>query len=614
MSNPAVLDLFQTLDSTKGRYIFGGLKDQFGFSVSGIGDINGDDINDFAIGARYASSGAKDSAGNIIDDKVGKTYVIFGGNKGLGSGNSIDLNALNGTNGFVINGTQANERVGQAVSSAGDFNGDGIDDLIVGSYARNIFEFTNPTTNQKETLFSDGRTYVIFGKKGGFSPSLNLNEITAEKEYQTGLKETQNVDYTKGFSIRSFFGNEQQGLVGFSVSPAGDIDKDGFDDLIIGAPGPNSTFGSNSTLPGEAWIVYGLNPNVDSLKKSPSGVLLNPADRDRLFYKNLRRTYIEGTTAKNRTGNSVSTAGDINGDGTPDLIIGARDANGKAGESYVVFGGKQIIPGYNLDSYSSDSVNKFFDLKDLNGSNGFKISSSNGSRSGWSVSSAGDVNGDGYDDLIVGAPYIKDSPTNQDNPTDSNFPGKSYVVFGGKNGFPAVVDPSEFTSSLKGRGFVINGVKGGDGSGFAVSSLGDFNRDGIDDLVVGAPFADAGSLFGDAGETYVIYGNKNIGANSVFNISSLNGDNGFVIKGTFSEDNLGWSVGSTGDVNQDGIDDLIIGAPEMGKAYLIFGKATSPSNLISKSASIDFASTSFLEGNTVSSFNPNLLSGPDVIG
>ncbi|KYC43296.1 hypothetical protein WA1_14495 [Scytonema hofmannii PCC 7110] len=605
MSNSSVLNLFQTLDSTKGRYIFGGLNDQFGFSVSGIGDINGDGISDFAIGARYASSGTKDSAGYIQDDKFGKTYVIFGGtDKGLGSGNSIDLNSLNGTNGFVIVGTQGQERVGQSVSGAGDVNGDGIDDLIVGSYAKNIFEFTNPSTNQKDTLLSDGRAYVIFGKKGEFSPTLNLNEITTDKEYQTGLKETQNADYTKGFSIRSFFGNEQQGLVGFSVSSAGDIDKDGFDDLIVGAPGPNDTWGKNSTLPGEAWIVFGFNPNANYLKTE------TPADRERQFYKNLRVTYIDGITEKNRTGNSVSQAGDINGDGTPDLIIGARDANGNSGESYVVFGGKHIIPGYTQDSYASDSVKKSFDLKDLNGKNGFKIVGSSDSRSGWAVSGAGDVNGDGYDDLIIGVPYIKASPTNQDNPTNPNYSGNSYVVFGGKDGFPAVVDPSQFTSSLKGKGFVINGKNGGDGLGFSVSSAGDFNGDGIDDLLVGAPFADAESLFGDAGATYVIYGSKNIGANSSLDVSSLNGNNGFVINGTSSEDNLGWSVSSTGDVNKDGFDDLIVGAPELGKAYLIFGKATSASNLtISQAstdistASIDVVSTSGFEGNLISVVN-----------
>lgn len=477
----------------------------------------------------------------------------------------FDLTSLNGSNGFVINGTQGNERVGQSVSSAGDFNGDGVDDLIVGSFASNSFEFTNPSTGNEENLSSFGRAYVIFGKPGGFAPSLDLSEITTDTEYQLGRSATLTQDYTKGFSIESLFGAESDGLVGFSVSSAGDIDKDGFDDLIIGAPGPSGGFNPNSPLPGEAWIVYGQKPNITETDPTP--------ERDRAFNRDLRVTFLEGTAAKDRIGISVSSAGDVNKDGTPDVIIGARDAKGQAGQSYVVFGGADFIPGN-----TPDSSKTVFNLDALNGSNGFKISGVNaGERSGWSVSGAGDVNGDGFDDLIVGAPSVTNSPTNKpDEATDPTKPGKSYVVFG-KASFDADLDikdaPSDGTN-----GFVINGINGGDGAGFSVSSAGDINTDGFADLVVGAPFADADSLFGDAGETYVIYGGTNIGIGGSLNLDSLNGTNGFVLKGTFSDDRSGWSVSNVGDVNNDSVDDLIIGALESdgspGKSYVVFGSQT----------------------------------------
>jgi hypothetical protein len=465
--------------------------DHTGGSVSDAGDINGDGIADVIVGARFADPHGSNS---------GASYVVFG--KATAFDANLDLSTLDGTNGFKISGVAADDVSGHSVSGAGDINGDGIDDLIVGA----DYADANATNS--------GACYVVFGSRAAFNANLDLSALNG----------------TNGFKISGELAGDAFG----TVSGAGDINGDGIDDLIVSAPAADP----NGSLSGASYVVFGsrtpfaANLNVSSLTGSNG-------------FK------ISGAAAGDYFGQSVSGAGDINSDGIDDLIVGAffGDANGTdAGASYVFFG-KTTAFAANLDLSSLNAL--------LNGTNGLRIIGAAAyDQSGLSVSGAGDINGDGIDDLIV------DARGADANGADS---GASYVVFGKTTGFAENLNLSALTGT---NGFKISGVAVHDLAGQSVSGAGDINGDGIDDLIVGAFYS---------GASYVVFGSRTAFAENL-NLSALTGTNGFKINGVTAGDYAGRSVSGAGDINGDGHDDLIVGATHAdpngsnsGASYIVFG-------------------------------------------
>ena len=324
-----------------------------GTSVSSAGDLNGDGLDDLIIGALGAAPNGTNS---------GCSYVVFGKDV---YNSPIQLSDIADSNdGFVIHGEAAGDYSGWSVSGAGDVNGDGLDDLIIGAY------LADPND-----VGAAGKSYVVFGKKENNSP-IKLSEIAGGNG---------------GFVIH---GEAENDYSGYSVSFAGDVNGDGFDDLIIGAHGadPNGTVKA-----GNSYVVFGQKENNSPVQLS------DIADGDGGFV-------IHGE-AETLSGRSVSGAGDINGDGLADLIIGAygADSNGtSSGSSYVVFGKKDNSNPIQLSNIAD-------------GVGGFVIhGEAESNYSGWSVSGAGDINSDGLGDLIIGAWGA--------DPNGNTQAGSSYVI------------------------------------------------------------------------------------------------------------------------------------------------------------------------------------------
>lgn len=479
-----------------------------GVSVASAGDVNGDGLDDLIIGGFNSNS----SAGNW----AGRSYVVFGQT----ATTAVNLSAITaGTGGFVINGTTMNDMGGISVASAGDINADGLADLIVGD-----------TVGAYTSLNATGHSYVIFGKTD--TTAVNLSAIAAG---------------SGGFVINGQADSDQSG---FSVASAGDVNGDGLPDLIIGAIGASAWAGSS-------YVVFGKTDttaiNLAAVAAGSGGFIIN------------------GQAADDWSGISVASAGDVNGDGLADIIVGAPQSDpssrADAGRSYVVFG-KADAAAVNLSSVAAATP-----------TGGFVINGQTaGDLSGYSVASAGDVNGDGYADVIIGAPQ---------NDAIASDAGRSYVVFG--KATTAAVD----LAALGTAGFVINGQAANDGSGISVASAGDFNGDGLADLLIGANLATPSSTRAFAGRTYLVLGKT---TTTAVNLSDVeNGTGGFVVNGTTTEDYTGLSVAAAGDVNADGFADIIIGAPQndeiatdAGRSYVIFG---SNSSLFGQTAIVDQVGT-----------------------
>lgn len=422
---------------------------QFGWAVAGAGDLNGDGYGDFVIGARYY---------DITKSNEGAVFMYYG----------------NPTKNFpirnaVFKGDQGEAWLGTALASAGDVNGDGYSDLVIGAYA-----YDNGQTDEGTALIYHG---------GGLVGHTTAKSVVADS-----------------VAARRF---------GSAVANAGDVNADGFDDVIISAPG------MDPLMPGRTCVIYGSTEGI----KPP-------------WYNAPHKL----TTVI--FGRAVSGAGDVNGDGYADVVIG-NPSYGNAlngGEVRIYFGAATGI----------DTINFQVLYEPLGGT-----------KYGTSVSGAGDLNGDNYADIVVGAPKYK---------VVNDTRGAAYVYYGSPTGVGSVPK-------------ILPGKNSNAGMGTSVAGLGDTNGDGYGDLIVGAPTTNTGGVEG--GAAWIYYGSSTGVDNST---TFFKNDNGYVHFGT--------SVAAAGDVNGDGFNDAVIGIPEHGLA-----KQGSVAVYLGASAGFTEANKRFYTGN-----------------
>lgn len=471
---------------------------RLGYSVSDAGDVNGDGLADVVVGAYRETTGTTSGA----------VYVLFGKNNSA----TIDVSNL-GDSGYKIYNSATTSRLGTSVSQIGDLNGDGLADLLI----------SGNNTN--------GRAYVVYGKTT--TTDIDLANLTADQ----------------GFSMTG----PSDVLIGKWVS-AGDIDGDGIDDIMVS--------NSSSSAVSSTYVVFGKSittatTNIDLTKviENDQGLILKG---------------VSGTSF----GNSIAYIGDVNGDGKGDILISASTTKNETkttqndGTAYVVYG--------------TDTA-QTIDISTLSASQGYKITGPIPTETAVTsvqfaqyVGAAGDVNGDGIADMIIGSS------------SSAAYGYKAYVVFGQEGTNTTNVD----VTNLGSNGFVIqSNTNGVVGLGSSVSYAGDINGDGLADVIVGAS---------SGNQAYVVYGKTDTTTVDIDQVA--NGIGGFVINGGISSSSTGISVSYAGDVNGDGFDDLIVGASaaaitvtnqdgtttttsNVGQSYVLFGGS-------SKMTTIDYAGTS----------------------
>lgn len=415
-----------------------------GFSSSTAGDVNNDGYDDVIVGCLTYDNGEFDE---------GRAFVY------LGSATGLSTTAI-----WQYESDNISALFGKGVAGAGDINGDGYDDIIVGAG-----DYSGP-----EEL--EGKAYMFYGNSTG-------------------------VNATPAWTYES---NQIGGALGYPVETLGDVNADGYADIIVGC----NSYDNPEIDEGVAYVFYG---SAAGLNTTPDLTLDEDNDNCRL-------------------GHAVSTAGDVNGDGFDDAIIGGYNCSSglaaNAGGCFLYYGSSTGLNPTAVWSVFGDQTDSYF---------------------GFWAHGVGDVNNDGYDDIMVGAKRY-------DNP--ENDEGRAWLYLGSASGLSTV--PAWDMESNNEEAEYANQFSG----------AGDVNKDGYDDVIMGAHFYT--NTQNKEGSAYVYLGGPGGLATSPY----------WTIYGGAAQVNLGWSTDGAGDVNNDGYDDIIVGIfkyadgqSEEGAALAFYGSS-----------------------------------------
>lgn len=493
--------------SGAGAIAYGGL----GYEVANAGDFNGDGIDDFIVTAPATQYGKEQKYKSAA-------YIVYGTENGLPEF-TAGIDQMTANQGIKIDASKLTlgdyKNTGIHARGAGDFNGDGYDDIIIGSH------------------FEDG-AHIIYGRGDG--PA----SIQLQTKYDPKVSnEATRIGWGSGWTAAD---------IAWS-----DVNADGYADAIISDSDQNKVYIIYGDKDAQA-IFGGRNIDMVGDKLNFYGSTELPSGS----YSVINEHRLDGHTS---FGDHLNSVGDVNGDGIDDFVVTypiASSADGKtyAGSAFLLFGQQGgFDKTWTIDNYAQRGIR-------LNGSEygellgdvilDYTAEGHGGHRYGTmnTVSTLGDINGDGVADFIIGSPDWGDAAA------DGNAPGRAYVVFGHKGGVQNWSDIN--LGELNGRnGFILQAKGMGNAQlGNGVMGGFDFNGDGIDDFLVGAPNATVDGK-GNAGASYLVFGQKNGVFNSTVDLDRLVAEGKAVKWSGNNGDRMGTNH-AMGDWNGDGIADIAI--------------------------------------------------------